>query len=58
MITNCQVSEYPKMGPLIAQVKTIRKAIEKAVEVPDQIVIFDAIFSNIKFNFEAICYNV
>ncbi len=36
LMTSCQVSEYPNIGPLTAHTTTIAQAITKALEVPSR----------------------
>ena len=46
LITNCHVSLYWKIGPVIAQMSTIPVAIMKALGVPVQEAVIAAIFEN------------
>jgi len=48
LITNCHVSENLKMGPVIAQIMIISKAIINAAGLPEAFVIFVAIRSKNK----------
>ena len=49
LITNCQVSENPNTGPVIAQTNTRSRAIIKAAELPAQQVILLAQASKDRF---------
>lgn len=46
LMTSCQVSEYPKIGPVIIQIRMVRKANRNAVDEPVTCVAFEANRSN------------
>lgn len=58
LITNCQVSEYWKIGPVTSQTTMVRRAIIKAAVLPEAIVTDEDILSKNDPPFLGLFFNV